>query len=103
VQWLDIRPKGCIFDSGSLHLKTPFKTEAVMPEKKFKQVCECEKCGNEAEMMITCSLVPEEDKPEEKMEEAKVLKEKKPGTVEGHAVCTRCGSEADIWIDTSGI
>ncbi|MFO7861314.1 MAG: hypothetical protein R6U41_08840 [Desulfosalsimonas sp.] len=74
-----------------------------MPEKKFKQVCECEKCGNEAEMMITCSLVPEEDKPEEEMEQAKVLKEKKPGTVAGHAVCTRCGSEADIWLDTSGI
>ena len=37
---------------------------ATMKEKKFKQVCECINCGNEAEMMITCSLKPEEeDKP----------------------------------------
>jgi len=27
-----------------------------MAEKKFKQVCECKNCGNEAEMVITCSL-----------------------------------------------
>jgi hypothetical protein len=32
-----------------------------MVEKKFKQVCHCENCGNEAEMMITCSLEPEEE------------------------------------------
>ena len=27
-----------------------------MPEKQFKQVCECKNCGNEAEMVVTCSL-----------------------------------------------
>jgi hypothetical protein len=30
-----------------------------MAEKKFKQVCGCKHCGNEAEMEITCTL-PEE-------------------------------------------
>ena len=32
-----------------------------MKEKKFKQVCECINCGNEADMMITCTLKPEEE------------------------------------------
>ena len=27
-----------------------------MAEKTFKQVCECKNCGNEAEMVVTCSL-----------------------------------------------
>ena len=25
-------------------------------EKKLRQVCQCENCGNEAEMIITCTL-----------------------------------------------
>ncbi len=65
-----------------------------MTEKKFKQVCKCEKCGNEAEMVITCSLE------EEKMEtaEPKVVP-RGQGTTEAHAVCSHCGGEADIWLD----
>jgi hypothetical protein len=43
-----------------LYLKYKEKT---MAEKKFKQVCKCENCGNEAEMMITCSLEEHEEKP----------------------------------------
>jgi ribosomal protein L37E len=70
-----------------------------MAEKKFKQVCQCEKCGSEAEMIVTCSLEPEEEQSAENLEKAKVIKEKKQGAVEGHAVCTRCGGEADIWLD----
>ena len=31
----------------------------MMAEKRFKQVCECKNCGNEAEMVITCSLEEE--------------------------------------------
>jgi len=65
-----------------------------MTEKKFKQVCECENCGNEAEMTITCKLIPEEDS----------TPKAKPTTpaetkIKGHAVCSQCGGEADIWID----
>ncbi|MBI9075477.1 MAG: hypothetical protein JEZ02_08720 [Desulfatibacillum sp.] len=54
--------------------------------KKFKQVCKCENCGNEAEMIITCSLVEVEESPEE------------DGKQKGHATCTQCGNEADIWV-----
>ena len=65
-----------------------------MPEKKFKQVCECKNCGNEAEMVITCSL--EEEKP---IEATPQVVPKSEGNTEGHAVCSHCGGEADIWLD----
>lgn len=65
-----------------------------MPEKKFKRVCECKNCGNEAEMTITCSL---ED---EKMDAATPrVVPKGQGKTKGHAVCSHCGGEADIWLD----
>ena len=65
-----------------------------MTEKKFKQVCKCEKCGNEAEMVITCSLE------EEKTAGATPrVVAKGEGKTEGHAVCSHCGGEADIWLD----
>ncbi len=70
-----------------------------MTEKKFKQVCECKNCGNEAEMTITCRLIPEEDKndaPESKSVPSAAHKHER---IKGQAVCSRCGSEADIWID----
>lgn len=70
-----------------------------MPEKTFKQVCKCEKCGNEAEMQITCTLeigeevaAPSKDnKPAEDAETKKI--------VQGRGVCSHCGNEADIWVD----
>jgi transcription elongation factor Elf1 len=66
-----------------------------MAEKKFKQVCKCENCGNEAEMMITCSLEEHEAHPTE----SSTVPEKK-GKTKGHAVCSHCGNEADMWVDT---
>lgn len=33
-------------------------------QKTFKQVCTCQNCGNEAEMIVTCSLEPVEEAPE---------------------------------------
>lgn len=65
-----------------------------MPEKTFKQVCECKNCGNEAEMVVTCSLPPEmmDSAPPHIVEEAE-------GKTKGHAVCSHCGGEADIWLD----
>lgn len=65
-----------------------------MAEKKFKQVCECTNCGNEAEMVVTCSL--QEDLPEQ-VQPKIVAKEE--GKIKGHAVCSHCGGEADIWLD----
>ena len=63
--------------------------------KKIKQVCKCENCGNEAEMVVTCSLWDESPAagapaPEHKHE---------PVKVKGTATCTSCGNEADMWVD----
>ena len=65
-----------------------------MPEKKFKQVCACKNCGNEAEMVITCSL--EEEKT---VTATPHVVPKDKGKTKGHAVCSHCGGEADIWLD----
>lgn len=64
-----------------------------MTEKKFKQVCECKNCGNEAEMDVTCTL--EEDKASV---QPRIASEAE-GHIKGHAVCSHCGGEADIWLD----
>lgn len=65
-----------------------------MAEKKFKHVCECKNCGNEAEMEVTCSLQAD---PPEPVEPKIVTKEE--GKTKGLAVCSQCGGEADIWLD----
>jgi ribosomal protein S14 len=70
------------------------REEKTMAEKKFKQVCKCENCGNEAEMMITCSLEDHKGQPAE----PSPIPEKK-SKARGHAVCSHCGNEADMWID----
>ena len=67
-----------------------------MVEKKSKQVCHCKNCGNEAEMMISCSLEPEEEIPKVESKSApKAIKKK----TKGNAVCIICGNEAEIWLD----
>lgn len=64
-----------------------------MKEKSFKQVCECKNCGNEAEMVVTCRL-------EDHLAEATPhVVAKGTGKTKGHAVCSQCGGEADIWLD----
>ena len=65
-----------------------------MAEKKFKQVCQCENCGNEAEMTITCTL---EEHMEKHVEPSTAPAEK--SKIKGQAVCSHCGNEADMWID----
>jgi len=70
-----------------------------MTERKFKQVCECENCGNEAEMTITCRLIPEETPSAPEKSPAQTDPGHAHEKIRGHAVCTRCGNEADIWID----
>ncbi len=69
-----------------------------MVEKTFKQVCKCENCGNEAEMQVTCTLSPGNDvsAPPKPVAEADADGKEK---IQGHAVCSHCGSEADIWVD----
>ena len=67
-------------------------------QKTFKQVCTCQNCGNEAEMIVTCSLEPVEE-----ASEARVAPSGEPQSeknqVPGQATCTHCGNEAEILVD----
>lgn len=75
-----------------------------MTEKTFKQVCHCEKCGNEAEMIITCELEPVETEPAAASKQEHQTSEAGPkDKTRGHAVCSHCGAEADMWIDPATI
>lgn len=66
--------------------------------KKFRQVCKCENCGNEAEMDLTCSLEEYEAASEQPAkEEHRHTDDKKQ--VKATGTCTSCGNEADMWID----
>lgn len=67
-----------------------------MKETVVKKVCRCEKCGNEAEMMITCSLPsPAENNAQDGGPKTTSAQQR----VKGHATCSHCGNEADMWID----
>ncbi len=68
-----------------------------MVEKSFKQVCECTHCGNEAEMVVTCSLG--EHQHSETTPRIVSDNDKGEGHTKGQAVCSQCGNEADIWLD----
>jgi DNA-directed RNA polymerase subunit M/transcription elongation factor TFIIS len=69
-----------------------------MSKVEKRQICKCENCGNEAEMVVTCTLP---DAPESPPQEVAVEKKDNapPHKVKGHATCTHCGNEADMWID----
>jgi hypothetical protein len=65
-----------------------------------KEMCQCQNCGNEAEMIFTCTLpdtVANSEAPTQSPEPAAGPQEKKQ--VKGTATCTHCGNEADMWID----
>jgi DNA-directed RNA polymerase subunit M/transcription elongation factor TFIIS len=68
-----------------------------MAEIKKKQVCKCENCGNEAEMVVTCSLEDEDAGTQSKTMSAGKSDDTKK--VKGTATCSHCGNEADMWID----
>jgi DNA-directed RNA polymerase subunit M/transcription elongation factor TFIIS len=70
-----------------------------MPEKTFKKVCQCTSCGNESEMMVTCSLEEVEAAPPKPSDVKPSAPEHAHKKVKGHAVCSHCGNEADMWID----
>ena len=61
-----------------------------------KEVCRCENCGNEAEMVFTCTLA---DAEEEKIEAKGPEGHSHSRKVKGSATCTHCGNEAEMWID----
>ena len=70
-----------------------------MSEIVKKEVCKCENCGNEAEMVVTCSLpdVEAEDSAAAVSDSFQETGSEK--RVKGTATCTHCGNEADMWID----
>jgi hypothetical protein len=65
----------------------------------IKKVCKCEKCGNESEMIITCSLPDYLDESADTSKQAQTDQQPAPQRVKGTATCTHCGSEADMWVD----
>ena len=68
-----------------------------MTEIVKKEICKCTNCGNEAEMMVTCSL---EDAPETAAAaNTGIEKPKEVKKVKGTATCSHCGNEADMWVD----
>ena len=67
--------------------------------KKFKQVCSCENCGNEAEMVITCALEDLHEHTESSASSGAGDEKAPKQKVKGSAVCTHCGNEADMWLD----
>jgi DNA-directed RNA polymerase subunit M/transcription elongation factor TFIIS len=69
----------------------------MTPEtKQLKRVCKCENCGNEAEMLITCTLETSHDHETDAAVPGTEAAEK---PIKGTGTCTACGSEADMWID----
>jgi hypothetical protein len=77
-----------IFSVATMNVSSNARGEVTMTTTVRKEVCSCEKCGNEAEMTITCELV------EVPVAPSVVKKQKK----ETH-VCSVCGNEADMIID----
>ena len=69
-----------------------------MSEIVRKEICKCVNCGNEAEMLVTCTLEPV-DEPAEEAAAAESEQKASKQQVKGSATCSHCGNEADMWID----
>lgn len=67
--------------------------------KKLTRVCRCENCGNEAEMVVTCSLEEAEQTHQHQAAPGKPGEKAEQKKVKGSATCKTCGNEADMWID----
>ncbi len=67
--------------------------------KTVRQTCTCKNCGNESEMVITCTLEDIHEHTDEtkssKPEKSKAPKQQ----VKGSGTCTHCGNESDMWVD----
>ncbi|MBW1840803.1 MAG: hypothetical protein JRI75_03300 [Deltaproteobacteria bacterium] len=67
--------------------------------KTLKQVCSCENCGNEAEMIITCTLEDDHSHAEAAPADNAQESQEQTQRVKGSSTCTQCGNEADMWVD----
>jgi DNA-directed RNA polymerase subunit M/transcription elongation factor TFIIS len=70
-----------------------------MAEKKFKEICTCDHCGSEAEMVITCSLEPVVDNAEPSATTDDKIPQTVAGKTKGRGVCSHCGNESEIWVE----
>lgn len=70
-----------------------------MNDTVIKKVCQCENCGNEAEMIITCSLPSSAEDHTHDDAATKSDDQESKKQVKGTATCSQCGNEADMWID----
>ena len=70
-----------------------------MSEMVRKEICKCESCGNEAEMLVTCTL-PDVDADSKTVDEPMSVESSEvEKRVKGTATCSHCGNESDMWID----
>jgi len=67
--------------------------------KTVRQTCTCKDCGNESEMVITCTLEDIHEHTEETPLSESEKSEAPKQRVKGSGTCTHCGSEADMWVD----
>jgi transcription elongation factor Elf1 len=74
--------------SSSEEVRTMAKTERRV------QVCKCDKCGNEAEMEVTCEWVTLEGEAQEKKAFSPP-----PAGGKGTFTCIHCGNEAEMIVD----
>ncbi len=70
-----------------------------MNEIVKKEVCKCKNCGNEAEMVVTCSLSNADAAENTPSASEKATAPGPEKRVMGTATCTHCGNESDMWID----
>ena len=67
--------------------------------KKVKQVCKCENCGNEAEMVVTCSLQETDAAGTGAVAPGAADHDHAKSRIKGTGTCSTCGNEADVWVD----
>ena len=67
--------------------------------KKVKQVCKCENCGNEAEMVVTCTLQETDIADPEPSAQDEPGHSHTSSRIKGSGTCSTCGNEADVWVD----
>jgi len=67
--------------------------------KTVRKTCTCKDCGNESEMVITCTLEDIHEHTEETPSSESEKSEAPKQRIKGSGTCTHCGSEADMWVD----
>jgi hypothetical protein len=81
------------------HARKRSHEEDAMAEIVKKEVCRCVNCGNEAEMVFTCSLPEAEAAPASDENPPRHGHTDVKRHVKAKGTCSHCGNEADMWID----